>query len=134
MSLEETSKRLETAFIEAEAKLDTVGEKVDSALVECENQTGSANSIVSENVSATHLLKQVHEVKTEFKSIINQVDELKKDHEHFLAEILQELQNASIAVESLKSVAPDESQNVDTVNKEHPKHAPTKSIAKKKCK
>ena len=58
---------------------------------------------------------------------------MKKDHEHFLTEILQELQNASMAVESLKSAAPDEAQNVDIVNKEQPKHATTKSIAKKKC-
>ena len=40
MSLEEASKRLEVAFKETENRLDIVGEKVDSALVDCEKQKG----------------------------------------------------------------------------------------------
>ena len=41
------------------------------------------------------------------------VDELKKDHENFLAEILQEFQNVNAAAESLKSIAPLEPHDVD---------------------
>ena len=40
MSLEEASKRLEVAFKHTENRLDIVGEKVDSALVDCEKQKG----------------------------------------------------------------------------------------------
>ena len=41
MSVEHASKQLEVAFKETETRLDTVGEKVDSALAECEKQKGN---------------------------------------------------------------------------------------------
>jgi len=65
-------------------------------------------------VSASQLLKQVHDVKSEFKSIEEQVDTLKKDQEEFITEILKELKNATLAAESLKSMVPDESSSTKT--------------------
>lgn len=131
ISLEDASKRLEVAFKETEKRLDVVGEKVDAALIDSEKQKGS--TIVSENISATQLLKQVHDVKTEFKIIVDQVDDLKKNHEEFLTEILQELKNATLAVESLKSLAPDESANAKMAEKEL-RQTNTKTIVKQKGK
>ena len=43
MSIEEASKRLEVTFKETERRLDVIGDKVDSALVDCENQKGTSN-------------------------------------------------------------------------------------------
>lgn len=116
MSIEEASKRLEVTFKETERRLDVIGDKVDSALVDCENQKGS--SIVPATVSATQLLKQVHDVKTEFKTVVDQVGNLKNDHEEFITEILQELKNVTLAAESLKSLGVDESNNAITNEKE----------------
>ena len=44
-----------------------------------------------------------------------QVDSLKKDQEEFITEILQELRNATLAAESLKSMVPEE--NISTKTK-----------------
>ena len=41
MSAEDASKHLEVVFKETENRLDKVGEKVDSALAECEKQKGN---------------------------------------------------------------------------------------------
>jgi len=112
LSLEEASKRLEIAFKDTENRLDIIGEKVDSALID--SQKGTGPSVISEHVSASQLLKQVHDVKSEFKSIEEQVDTLKKDQEAFITEILQELKNATLAAESLKSMVPDESSSTKT--------------------
>ena len=40
LSLEEASRRLEIAFKDTENRLDVIGEKVDSALINCQKQTG----------------------------------------------------------------------------------------------
>ena len=40
LSLEEASKRLEIAFKDTEHRLDAIGEKVDSALIDCQKETG----------------------------------------------------------------------------------------------
>ena len=36
---------------------------------------------------------------------------MKKDHDEFMSNILQELKHASLAAETLKSLAPEESKN-----------------------
>ena len=45
LSLEEASKRLEIAFKDTENRLDKIGEKVDSALID--SQKGTGMSIIS---------------------------------------------------------------------------------------
>ena len=45
LSLEEASKRLEIAFKDTENRLDIIGEKVDSALID--SQKGTGTSIIS---------------------------------------------------------------------------------------
>ena len=45
LSLEEASKRLEIAFKDTENRLDIIGEKVDSALIDSQKATGT--SIIS---------------------------------------------------------------------------------------
>ena len=49
-----------------------------------------------------------------YSLFLSQVDTLKKDQEAFITEILQELKNATLAAESLKSMVPDESSTVKT--------------------
>ena len=60
---------------------------------------------------------------------------MKKDHEEFLVEILQEMKNATLAAESLKSLVPDE--NIKSNEKERttqPTIAITHPTQKKKGK
>jgi len=130
LSLEEASKRLEISFKDTENRLDVIGEKVDSVLQNCQKETGP--STVSEHVSASQLLKQVHDVKSEYKSIVEQVDSLKKDQEEFITEILQELRNATLAAESLKSMVPEENISVKTKTCGNEKQVNTKKPKGKK--
>lgn len=115
MSLEDASKRLEVAFKDTENRLDAVGKKVDSALVGLTDHQKGSDAIsahsLENNASATELLKEVHEVKEEFKNIVDLADNLKKDHDEFMSNILQELKHASLAAETLKSFVPEESKN-----------------------
>ena len=49
---------------------------------------------------------------------------MKKDHDEFLVEILEEMKNATLAAESLKSVVPDENTKSNEKERTQPPQKP----------
>ena len=89
---------LEKAVAETEQRLAGVATKVDSVL-------NSAPSSSGKGVSATTVLGEFHVVKTDLKSIVDQVEAFKKEKNQFLHDIQAELLLAQTATDSLKQVS-----------------------------
>ena len=68
---------LEKAVVETEQRLAGMATKVDSVL----------NSSGGKGVSATNVLEEFHTVKTNLKSIVEQVEAFKKEQNQFLQDI-----------------------------------------------
>ena len=78
--------------------------KVDSVPNSAPPQQSEASSSSGKGVSATNVLEEFHAVKTELKSIIEQVEAFKKEQNQSLQDIQAELLLALTATDSLKQV------------------------------
>ena len=78
---------LEKAVVETEQRLAGVATKVDSVLNSAPPQQSEASSSSGKGVSATNVLEEFHAVKTDFKSIVEQVEAFKKEQNQFLQDI-----------------------------------------------
>lgn len=96
---------LEKAVAETEQRLAGVATKVDSVLNSAPPQQSEAPASSGKGVSATTVLEEFHAVKTDFKSIVEQVEAFKKEQNQFLQDIQAELLLAQTATDSLKQVS-----------------------------
>lgn len=83
MALKTTCDNLETAFAEAEAKLDKVTEKVDETIAKVDTN--------STNPGPSKLLNNLNEIKAEHQAISKEIEDLKNTQEVFVKDILKDL-------------------------------------------
>lgn len=96
MSMHAASKKLEAAFSEAEAKLDNVSAKADEAILQSSKGKGPS-----------HLVKNLAEIKAEYKSIAEEVEALKQTQATFVEDILKELNQVCQAADDLNTKTQD---------------------------
>ena len=94
--MEETAAQLDSKFQETEKKLDNVSWKVEQ-LVKVDSSAAGDNSL-----SAAQLLTSVQDIRSEFSSLVQEVEQLKTDQQTAMNSIMQELQSAMASAEQLQ--------------------------------
>jgi len=84
MSLKNACDNLESTFVNTEAKLDEVTDKVDKIILKADSTAITANG-------PSHLLETLKGIKKEHQEIVKQVEGLKDAQNVFVSEILKDL-------------------------------------------
>jgi len=102
---------LEDCFKETEKRLDAVDKKVDTAFQEAEviKTEGEGESSQEERESElapkiSQTLKSFHAIKDEYKSLVNEIEELKTAQTAAMTEILGQLESATGDMDKLKHI------------------------------
>ena len=86
--MEEAAAELDNKFQETEKKLDNVSWKVEQ-LVKVETSAGSG----SDSLSAAQLLSNVQEIRSDFNSLVQLVEQLIQEQQNNMTNFLQKQQN-----------------------------------------
>ena len=105
MSLTEATERLEGAFLEADSKINNLTSKIDATFKAAEE--GDADCLAARGPA--ELMQTLVGVRAEFNTIVKEVEELQKAQEEMFSTILQQLQSAQAAADSLKDISGFES-------------------------
>ena len=94
--MEEAAAELDTKFQETEKKLDNVSWKVEQLVkVDTSGQGG-------ESLSAAQLMRNVQEIRQEFSSLVQEVEDLKVEQQSAMTNILGELKTVMETAEQLQ--------------------------------
>ena len=94
--MEEAAAELDTKFQETEKKLDNVSWKVDQLVkVDSSGQGG-------ESLSPAQLMRNVQEIRQEFTSLVQEVEDLKVEQQTAMNSILGELKGVMETAEQLQ--------------------------------
>ena len=94
--MEEAAAELDTKFQETEKKLDNVSWKVEQLVkVDTSGQGG-------ESLSAAQLMRNVQEIRQEFTSLVQEVEDLKVEQQSAMTNILGELKTVMETAEQLQ--------------------------------
>ena len=94
--MEEAAAELDTKFQETEKKLDNVSWKVDQLVkVDSSGQGG-------ESLSPAQLMRNVQEIRQEFTSLVQEVEDLKIEQQTAMNSILGELKGVMETAEQLQ--------------------------------
>ena len=94
--MEEAAAELDTKFQETEKKLDNVSWKVEQLVkVDTSGQGG-------ESLSAAQLMRNVQEIRQEFTSLVQEVEDLKAEQQSAMTNILGELKTVMETAEQLQ--------------------------------
>jgi len=94
MSLKGACDKLESAFADAESKLDRVNEKVDQTIAQA-NYSGQADG------KPSHLLQNLKDIKAEHSNIAKELKDLKETQDQFVSDILTDLKKLEEAKQQL---------------------------------
>ena len=114
MSLKGACDKLESAFADAESKLDRVNEKVDQTIAQANysGQAGkffssfpiilflSSHSYISDG-KPSHLLQNLKDIKAEHSNIAKELKDLKETQDQFVSDILTDLKKLEEAKQQL---------------------------------
>ena len=95
--MEETAAELDKKFQETEKKFDNVSWKGEQ-LVKVDTSAGAG----SDSLSAAQLLSNVQEIRRDFNSLVQEVEQLKQEQQNTMTNILQELKTAMDSAEKLQ--------------------------------
>ena len=113
MSLKGACDKLESAFADAESKLDRVNEKVDQTIAQA-NYCGQAGNISDHSMfffllshscisdgKPSHLLQNLKDIKAEHSNIAKELKDLKETQDQFVSDILTDLKKLEEAKQQL---------------------------------
>ncbi len=101
MSLTNATDRLEGAFMEADAKINNLTSKIDATFKATEE--GELDGQAARGPA--ELMQTLVGVREEFNTIVKEVAELQKAQEEMFSTIMQQLQSAQVAADSLKDIS-----------------------------
>jgi len=118
--MESSVNALEECFKETERRLDAVDNKVDAAFQEAEDikKEGKGGSSQEEHESklapkVSQTLKSFHAIKDEYKSLVNEIEELKSAQTVAMTEILSQLESATVDMDKLKNILGEDAAKTD---------------------
>merc|ERR1712059_78670 len=94
IKMEKAAEELDAKFHDTEKRLDLVTWKVD--------QLTSLPTECGETLTTSRLLSSLQEVRAEFKTVVGEVEQLKKDQQTAMTSILAEIQTAMNSSDTLK--------------------------------